>query len=117
MKLYVTALFLSAISFGSHAAFYSGNEILERCSSAENSENHFQKDAFCMGYLVGVYDSYEGITICPGDNASNITIGQLQLISVKYMREHPEKLNNSAIDIIERGLNQAFPCKKNNQNS
>lgn len=112
MKLYSAALFLSAISFGSHAAFFSGNEIFERCTSTENSNNHFQKDAFCIGYIAGVYESYEGITICPGDNARNITIGQLQLISIKYMREHPEKLNNSAIDIIERGLNQAFPCKK-----
>lgn len=112
MKLNSIALFLAAISFGSHAAFYSGNEIFERCTSIENSDNHFQKEAFCVGYIVGVYESYENITICPENNAKNITVGQLQLISIKYMREHPEKLNQSAIDIIERGLNQAFPCKK-----
>lgn len=106
------AILFSLLSFSSHAAFYSGNEILDRCSTDEGSDHHFQKEAFCMGYLVGVYDSYEGITICPENNANNITVGQLQLISVKYMREHPEKLNGSAIDLIERGLNQAFPCKK-----
>ncbi|WP_324042048.1 Rap1a/Tai family immunity protein [Aeromonas caviae] len=110
-RLIPLAIVFSLLSFSSHAGFYSGNEILDRCSSDERSDNHFQKDAFCMGYLVGVYDSYEGITICPGNNANNITIGQLQLISVKYMREHPEKLNGSAIDLIEQGLNQAFPCK------
>ncbi|WP_139751049.1 Rap1a/Tai family immunity protein [Aeromonas media] len=110
-RLIPLAIVFSLLSFSSHAVFYSGNDILDRCSSDERNDNHFQINAFCMGYLVGVYDSYEGITICPENNAKNITIGQLQLISVKYMREHPEKLNGPAIDLIEQGLNQAFPCK------
>jgi len=49
----------------------------------------------------------QGMRYCPPDKVSGV---QATAIVEKYMRDHPEKLNNAVNAIIPLALLEAFPC-------
>jgi hypothetical protein len=59
----------------------------------------------CMGLVRGVYSALP--TVC----AANVTIGQLIRVVVKYLQNHPEKLNLEDVLLVRSALESAFPCK------
>ncbi len=71
--------------------------------------------AFVMGMTQGVrYGqaySQQGYKICVPDDA---TAGQLEQVVQKYLREHPEKLHESAGSLSAEAIYAAFPCRNSN---
>lgn len=90
--------------------FKTGNEVkvgLEGWVS-ENSEETV-RDALAFGYVIGVHDALSGSVICSGDN---VTQGQVVQVVLKYMRNNPEVLDQSADRVITAALKSVWPCAR-----
>ena len=76
----------------------------DRLSSAYNAFSV----GYCLGLVNGVSDTItDMMTLCdPGT-----TYGQQVRIVVKYLDDHPEKLNLKATVLIKLALLNAFGCK------
>jgi len=95
-----------------HAAgeFKTGNEIktgLEGWVRDDSTET--VRDAVAFGYVIGVHDALSGSVICSGDN---VTQGQVVQVVLKYMRNNPEVLDQSADRVITAALKAVWPCSQ-----
>jgi hypothetical protein len=57
------------------------------------------------GYISGVADATHSLYNVP----SGVTYGQLSAIVSKYLKNHPEKWNKPAVDLVIFALQEAFP--------
>jgi hypothetical protein len=62
-----------------------------------------------LGDGIGIANDKETLCI-----PHEVTVAQIQLVVVKYMREHPEKLHQDAGVIAGDALISAFGCKNSN---
>lgn len=80
--------------------------------NAKLSETEIVQKNICLFYVSGVLDGYQlgesSIKICSPDEA---TMGELALVVLKHLNDHPEKLHNPPRYLILEALNNAFPCK------
>lgn len=93
-----------------HAAgeFKTGNEVktgLEGWVRDDSTET--VRDAVAFGYVIGVHDALSGSVICSGDN---VTQGQVVQVVLKFMRNNPEVLDQSADRVITAALKSVWPC-------
>ena len=120
LKFVVASLFMvfSTIAAGMH--FSDGNQLQEVCNEAITfpfikGEADVFTAGTCLGYLRATNDMYEIMakdserTICipPG-----ISGKQLIRIVVKYLREHPERLQNIASLLVFEAFQESFPCSR-----
>lgn len=114
MKLWIAIAVLMFATVGhagkAEAGFYSGNELLERCESANST-----KRVACLDYIAGIkditetYDAWGVVsqTFCIPDSA---TLGQLQKVAIKGLNAEPEKLHRVAASRVVNIFYAAFPC-------
>ncbi len=67
-------------------------------------------DAFEVSHRVGDLAGYKHLFCGPSDLSTEGTM-QTVRIAVKYMRNHPEELDQGAGLILTFALQDAFPCK------
>jgi hypothetical protein len=120
-KIFV-AVILSLIPVASHAAPFTGMQLYHWCSSAKGSEG----DLACMAYAIGFFDGmFDFIVptdvktasgapliadVCPPNEGIGVSYGQVRLIIEKYLRDHPEELNQAASGLALSAMKGAFPC-------
>jgi len=86
------------------AGYLDGN-FLKEMSNAPITENaHFQY----VGYIAAVIDTDNSTKICVDYSASMQPI--LDTVQ-QYLSKHPDKLNGSAIGLVQSALELKFPCK------
>jgi hypothetical protein len=103
--------------------FVDGNEVLKKCTplltsfdSGKNGDLFALIDGmYCTGWIAGIRDLnslYEGLVkqplFCQQEGISN---AQFIRIVLKYLREHPEKLDQPAIVLTAQAMQVALPCK------
>lgn len=111
-----------------------GLDLLKACKNAISVFEHRASNidiievsmgsSFCVGYIRGVSDttkiSYFGIMGKNGDlvapfhyfcTPNEVGTEQEIRIVIKYLENHPEKLNQPMLYIIINALSAAFPCK------
>ena len=106
-----------------------GNNLDDNCRYARQLDNgvkisdaEFGKATFCEGYIRGVLDEIWMQTNLPDEigvkNVGRSTIcadaisnEQTTKVVIKYLQDHPEKLNLTANYLIRLSLQEAFPCK------
>jgi len=112
----VVALILSANI--ASAGVMSGNGLL--CSiNSEKLDNIMTEDAdstvdfgeyvLGLGYILGVFDSYQGLYYCA---PRGITRGQVRDVALKYLQTHPEMLHKRASILLLEAFTEAFPMKQ-----
>jgi hypothetical protein len=116
MKFVLGFFFLAlfAVPAKSQAEQTTGNYLLVSCQLSIrgmeganfNNQAEAWKDGNCIGLVRGVYSALP--TACA---APNVTAGQMIRVVVKYLQDHPEKLNLRDVDLIRLALEAAFPCK------
>ena len=109
-------------------SFLTGNQLFDLCTSAEAA---LKRDASkttledipdwvdasrCAGFIQGVADSHEvivetGLGKKLWCRTTGMTTGQLNSVILKFMRERPETLHESAASLVIIALAQAFPCE------
>jgi hypothetical protein len=65
------------------------------------------RNGICQGVVQGVGETSN--LVCP---AEHVTIGQEVRVVLKFLQDHPEKLNLRGTKLVEEALAQAFPCSK-----
>jgi hypothetical protein len=92
-----------------------GPDLCEACVSAGKGT---VKSDFCNLYLKGISEGLfigqdvtsQGLKTCLPENEA-LDVRQTRAIVEKFMREHPERLNQKAGSLVFEALVQAFPCK------
>lgn len=107
MRKLFALLMLMSLSLPVYANYVRGSFLLDSCKSLVQVSN-----ALCGGFVLGVVDASRGKTwdgklYCIPDE---VRPGEIQTIILKWMEEHPEKLNLTASSLIQSALREAFPC-------
>lgn len=105
-----------------------GSTLLQLCDGGLSDKGSTGCLFYIVGYLDGVefggmistiqiegYQDYDTahhthqrlVGFCVPENATN---GQIQLVVTKYLRDHPERLHQSAKFLIPDAMTDAFPC-------
>jgi Rap1a immunity proteins len=79
-----------------------GMHLRSACDDTQASEDV----GYCLGLMRGVTSLSD--SLC----ASNITLEQARLVVLKFLRDNPEKLNQSDVLLVKEALEKAFPCRK-----
>ncbi len=135
LSLLVAAIVFPAASYGQDSSdLDTGKYLLKACealiegpesisnSSLQAKLDWLSESEFCYGYIKGVaewngyYEKWlESVLIkpifCIGDKP--VEINQLAQIAIKYMKDHPEELNEKGIAILNSAYTQAFSCAAN----
>lgn len=100
-----------------------GNELLRRCDSIVKQSDGKQLGSdeqtgadFCAGYFFGFSDSHSIETLIQKTPyfcfpPQGIEVAQQVRIVVKYLKENPAILHESARASVAIALAQAFPCR------
>jgi Rap1a immunity proteins len=125
MKATLLVLVLSTLASASDKGWsnHTGNDLLPVCSVAvdfldkKNVSRDDANDALeCLQYVSGFLDGYAVAStvekgkpfICfPKDSNT----GQMVRVVVKWLRDHPEKLNLAASDCVFAAVGEAYMCK------
>jgi hypothetical protein len=111
-KTVLMLVMVSSVLVGQDKKRLDGNELLPQCKAVVRLANneHLDRDRdstsdmqYCIGLVTGVSDMLD---IC-GES----TYGQSIRIVVKYLEEHPEKLNLKATLLVKQALLGALGCK------
>lgn len=106
--LLIAALAVAASPARASGEFKTGNEIkagLEGWVDKQSTE--YVRDAVAFGYVIGVHDALSGTLVCSG---ANVTQGQVIEVVLKYMRNNPEVLDQSADRVVTAALKSVWPC-------
>jgi len=112
--MFAVAALMVSFPSPSIAAFKSGNQLVDDCTADPRSSTHFQSDAYCIGFVVGVVDDETMIgdilkrpIICL---RPSVTAGQLRDVVIAYLQRHPEKRDYTAASLVMSAVLDAFPC-------
>ena len=104
------ALFLPTSAFsqddGTTTSFKNGTQLYQACTAASDSQNV----SFCIGYVMGVSDSLQGLHLTC--SRKEVTGRQVIDLVVSYLRDHPDARQYVAAQEVTLALVKAFPCKK-----
>ena len=114
-----TLLVVAVMLFGSLANGQSdegtgdGEELLPICKATvaylsehhRPAENSFS-DGYCLGLAIGVSETSDDVC------SLGVPSGQLVTMVVKFLEDHPDRLNLKNTTLIRQALMRAWPCKR-----
>jgi hypothetical protein len=117
----IAAAVLMVGMMASGAAMADGNSLLTQCQQfikAADRETDFDRGqaGMCVGFVEGVVSTTAFFSenleseakLCVPKNATN---GQLARVVVKYLKDHPAKLNEGKTGLVWLAMRDAYPCK------
>lgn len=123
--LLLIANFFMAASAKADDIYVHGEDLLVACNEAiKYLDKTGDSDAFnsgrCWGYIAGATDMHElmdkGVDAHHSCKPRGKDISELAKAIVKYLRNHPEKIQLPATLLIYDAYNEAFPCDENINN-
>jgi hypothetical protein len=97
------------------AGFYSGNELLEVCTTERGDTAYFEKTYECIGYIAGAVDAFNTTreanklrSCIPGD----VTISRLKDVTIDFLRANPIDRHASASKLVFAATRKEWPCSK-----
>lgn len=104
---------LAVASPSAHAAFLTGNELMEKCKGTDIGEPAADIGRYnsCVAYLAAVYDTVRafipGSYFClPGGTQ----LEQTRQVFLQYMAKHPEDWHFDAAGSAVLAFSRAWPC-------
>lgn len=117
LRLLVPALLLAALHAPAGAATVTsgttGQQLLALCTANMGGTGNALEAAECMGYVVGVSETFNCIQSDHGFTWNSEGVGQPQLVAVvvSWLQAHPEALEFEAHRVVGAALQAAYPCK------
>ena len=109
-KFVLSAVMLFLFSCIGYAHFETGNSLYEKLKlELTGTTKDFGDRMFAFGYVVAVFDSYEGLL---WEEPLGITQGQVRDVAIRYLEEHPESRHEPAKNLLMAAFREAFPIKK-----
>jgi len=87
-----------------NAEFFTGNDLLRRLNGSISDQTQ------ALGYIQGVFDVYVSVTICPPNNGTGVTAGQINDMIKNYLTNSPAIRHKTAESLINEALSGAWPC-------
>lgn len=87
-----------------------GNEILEMCTDSLD----FMK-GICLGYIRGASSAGDSWMLSMNRHLcrpTGVTVGQIQDVVVRYIRQHPESRHEAAVTLVMKAQDAAWPCSR-----
>lgn len=100
---FLTATLLLCISAPASAEFMSGNDLLERLRSKDETPR-----IVALGYIMGAADAGNTVNHCLPANA---TAGQVRDVVHQWLEKTPTVRHHSADVIVNAMLGMAYPCQ------
>ncbi len=91
-----------------------GSELYGWCKATSGGLPSEPVGVYCAGFLNGIVDVHGEKTAIYGHRTClplSITIRQMRDIVVKWLEDHPEKLQLLAHGLVGEALSEAFPCE------
>ena len=92
----------------------SGQQLLSMCTANLNGKGNAIEAAECMGFIVGVADTFDcteknhGFTWDSGKSPSQPELVQ---VVVSWLNKHPASLGYEAHRVVGAALQNSYPCK------
>jgi hypothetical protein len=111
------ALGLAAIApfSGAASATITGGQLYAMCTSNMGGSGNPMLAAECMGYVVGVSDTFDCVEKNHGYTwNSSAMVSQPHLVTVvlQWLDTHKDGKNTEAHKVVGAALQDAYPCKK-----
>lgn len=112
----VTTLTLIALSplVQATAAQVTGQQLWSLCTANMWGKGNPLEAAECMGYIVGVADTFNCTQSDHGfrwDSNANVSQPRLVALVVHWLDQHPAALSYEAHRVVGAALQDAFPCR------
>ncbi len=111
-KLVAMGLLCTALC--TRAGFFDGNDLVkdmrewEKYEGKDLSVSNLVAGNF-MGYVAGVADVYDEISVCPPENS---TVRQMSTLVAQFLNANPARWAEPADVLVADALKKSFPCKK-----
>ena len=114
----VALLAASPLMAAQMQTFKSGSKLLNECTpllTQNKNTTELLFEASCLNYIKGVFDMHQTLVargkielqIC---KPTDVDLGHLGRVIMKYLNENPQKLKITASSLILPALSEAFPC-------
>ena len=116
MKPWITAALIAALALSTlprAVAAFSGDDLLELCTTGGDAPAGEANRVFCNGYLEGYLEGLRSDytlpvrIICIPDGVSP---DQVRLVTVDFLRAHPALLGIDTGLVVVTALTEEFPC-------
>ncbi len=97
------------------AGYVTGSELSGLCRANIGGHGHVVEAAECMGYIVGVADTFDCVEQLHGFNWNSTQhVSQPQLVTtvLRWLDDHPRSLPYEADGLVGAALAEAYPCRK-----
>jgi hypothetical protein len=108
----VLAVTLTAIA-PAGAAQISGQQLLSLCAAGMSSQEHRVEAAECLGFIVGVADTFDCMETNHGftwNSRAGASQPELVGIVVQFLQSHPAMLPADGHRAVGAALAASFPC-------
>ncbi|MDG2532093.1 Rap1a/Tai family immunity protein [Sphingomonas sp. HITSZ_GF] len=109
-KWLFAAIIAGCAAAPANATWVTGNDLLRMCESDKMADY-----AVCDGYITGALDmitSMESAKVVPPGFKpavrSSVTVSQVRLIVLNYLKSHPQMLDSSASGLVFIAVRDAF---------
>lgn len=116
MKNIIFAILIGA-SFGAQAQpFVTGSKLHEMFQTVEHTDpksanlSDFTNLTMLSAYLWGIGDTGDNALFCL--NGINPSSPQGRAVVMKYLKDNPERWNESGALLVVEAFRKAFPCKR-----
>lgn len=99
---------------GATAGYVSGWDLLELCKANPASPVYRLQVSQCIGYVVGVSDTFDCASKLHGFNWSSTaptTQSDLVKVTVAWLNSHPGLLDRKSDGLVAAALSEAYPCR------
>jgi hypothetical protein len=104
----------AAVAAPASAAPVSGQQLLSLCTANMWGKGHPFEAAECMGFVVGVSDTFNCAQNDHGftwNGAEGVSEPRRVAVVVQWLQNHPEALQFEGHRVVGAALQEAFPCK------
>ena len=114
----VAALAFALAAPAVRAEFVTGSELLKRLSANERIQagtqriEDWQDASFANGFIAGVFDVGVDAWFC---GRPSITLSQARRVVQAYLNAIPQRLDESAQQLVTEAFKAAFPCAPQQQ--
>ena len=92
----------------------SGRQLLSLCTANMWGKGHPLEAAECMGFVVGVSDTFNCVQSDHGftwNSANGVSEPMRVAVVVQWLQSHPEGLDFEGHRVVGAALQEAFPCR------
>lgn len=114
-RLLLSAVLAMTFVPAAQAGYVTGAQLSNLCRANMGGHGHVIEAAECMGYIVGVADTFDCKETLHGftwNSAAKVSQPQLVVVVLKWLDAHPASQSDDSDSLVGAALAEAYPCPK-----